>query len=204
MRSFLEKVQKRYIVATRQITEQEFYERNKLDPERFSYAGSGDFGEAYYVGDHKVLKKTSSRSEFRIAKEIMQGGYPAFVKIYDVEEITNPHNYFILQEEVDVDSDIEDTFIRFNSMLETQQVPLSYMSHFDEDEYIESGGDEVVKGKIDQEILDFMAEIEDIVRDYKKLGIEAVDIHPANLGRNKQGKLIAFDVDEKGHGGHWH
>jgi hypothetical protein len=199
---FLNQIKASYRIVAK-VTEEEFYTRNKIDPEKMSYAGSGDFGEAYHVGGDRVLKKTTSSSEFKIAKEIKQGNYPAFVKIYDVEEMAgSSHSYYILQEELEIDSSLEDQFVRLNSMLETQEIYVQYMDHFDEDEYIESGGDEVDNGKIDPELLKFMVELEDIVRDYRRLGIEAADIRAENLGRNKQGKLIAFDIDEKGQG-HW-
>jgi len=199
---FLNQVKASYRIIAK-ITEEEFYTRNKIDPEDLSYAGSGDFGEAFYVKGDRILKKTTSASEFKIAKEIQRGHYPAFVKIYDVEEITEgASSYYILQDELELDSDLEDTFVRLNSMLETQGLSAQYMDHFDEDEYIEAEGDEVVDGKIDPELLKFMNELEDVVRDYRRLGIEASDIRSENLGRDKQGKLIAFDVDERGQG-HW-
>jgi hypothetical protein len=202
--SFLQKVQASYKIVANKISEQEFYEKNKIDPEDMSYAGSGDFGEAYHVND-RILKKTTSASEFKIAKEIMRGNYPAFVEIYAVEEVdgkSTHHSYYILQEEVEIDSDIEDSLVRLTSMLETQELPIQYMSHFDEDDYIESEGDEVMDGKIDPELVEFMNELDDIVSDYRRLGIEASDINAGNLGRNKKGKLVAFDIDEKGQG-HW-
>jgi hypothetical protein len=184
------------------VTEEDFYARNKIDPDDITFAGSGDFGEAYHVGDNRILKKTTSLNEFEIAKKIMQGNYPAFVKIFDVDRISGGsthHPYYILQDELDVDSsEIEDMFYRLTQMLDTQGLSIPYLGYFDESEYIEAGGSEVVDGAISQDLLDYMDEIGEIVKCYKKLGITTPDIRSENLGHDRQGKLVAFDIDEKG------
>ncbi len=182
------------------ISEEEFFEGNNIDPEEMSYLGKGDFGEAYDVGGDRVLKKTSSRSEYRIAQQNLKEKIDGFAEVYAIAEIKG--TYYIILELLDVE-DIEDVFVRFNSMLGEQEVPIQYMSHFDEEDYIEAGGDEVVNGKIDPELLKFMAELEDVVRGYSRLGIEASDIRSENLGRDKKGKLKAFDIDDRSPKSHW-
>ena len=172
-------------------TEDVFYTRNKIDPDDLCFAGSGDFGEAYHAGKKRILKKTTSKSEYEFAKKIMNGHYPSFVKIYDVDEVkdgTTHHSYFILQDELNIDQDDESMFHQLSEMLDTQGVPIAYISHFDESEYEE---------KIDDNMLEFINDISEIVRSYNRLGIESPDIRSENLGRDKQGRLLAFDVDEK-------
>jgi len=181
-----------YKVCTRaSTTEDDFYTRNQIDPDDLCFAGSGDFGEAYHAGKKRILKKTTSKSEYEFAKKIMSGHYPSFVKIYDVDEVkdgTTHHSYYILQDELNIDQDDESMFHQLLEMLGTQGVPIAYISHFDESEYEE---------KIDDNMLEFINAISEIVRSYNRLGIEAPDIRSENLGRDKQGRLLAFDVDEK-------
>jgi len=196
---FKTKVLTRYSITA--LTEDEFYSENGIDPDNLSYAGEGDFGEAFHTGDDRILKKTSSYSEYRIALETQKKKMDGFAEIYATEKING--TYYILQEELEHDSSIEDTMGRLNSMLETQGLSVQYMSHFDDDEYLEQEGDEVIDGRIDPELAHFMTELEDIVRGYRMLGIEASDIRAENMGRDKQGKLKAFDIDDKDPRSHW-
>ena len=53
----------------------EFYREKNIDPDNLSYLGSGDFGEAYSVGDGRVLKKTTSKKEYEIASELVGKDY---------------------------------------------------------------------------------------------------------------------------------
>jgi len=50
---------------------------------------------------------------------------------------------------------------------------------------------------ISEELQSFMNDIDDIIRAYRYLGIEASDIRPENMGYSKDGKLKAFDIDDK-------
>lgn len=188
---FITEVKETYQVVIANTTEEKFYTRNQIDSDDLCFAGSGDFGEAYHAGKNRILKRTTSKSEYEFAKKIMIGNYPAFVKIYDADEVkdgSTHHSYYILQEELDIDQDTETMFHQLLEILDTQGVPISYISHFDDSEYEE---------KIDDDMLKFMDDIGEIVRSYHRLGIEAPDIRSENLGRNKQGRLLAFDVDEK-------
>jgi len=178
-----------------------FYTKNHINQEAMHYLGSGSFGEAYDVGNGKVLKKTTSRSEYKLAQEIQKEKPPAFAAVFDTAKIGS--DLYILVEKLNIDSDIEDLFVRVTSMLETQELPIPYLGHFDEDEYIASCGDEVADGKITQDVIDFMNELENIVRGYRSLGIEAADIRSDNLGRDHTGKLKAFDIDDKDPRSHW-
>lgn len=104
----------------------QFYKKNGIDSEDMHYLGKGEFGEAYDVGNGKVLKRTTSKNEYGFAKEIQNGNFSGFAKIFDTAEINR--DYYIV---------------------------------------------------------------------HRRLGIEAMDIQPDNLGRDKSGKLKAFDIDSK-------
>lgn len=196
----LQKVTSRYYISAEDALTH-FYTKNHIDPEEMSWLGSGSFGEAYDIGHGKVLKKTTSRSEYKLAQEIKKDKPFAFATVFDVAEINK--DFYIVVEKLETDSDIEDLFVRVLSMLETQGLPIPYIGSFDDDDYIASGGDEVSDGKISQDVVDFMNELVDVARCYRSLGIEASDISSENLGRDHTGKLKAFDIDDKDPRSHW-
>lgn len=170
------------------------------DPDNLDYLGKGHFGEAYLIKDlNQVLKRTSSETEFKIAEEIKKSSdqnpnsYSSFAKIYLTDKIEN--DKYILLEYLEEDSEIEDLFYQLNDLLDSQGLSIPYIGYLDEDELEEPLSDEMKQ---------FIQDIWNIVDDYKKLGIEAVDIHPENLGRSNikdpdtdHYPVKAFDIDTK-------
>ena len=164
-----------------------FYQENNIDPDDLSYLGRGDFGEAYSIGDGRVLKITGSKSEFEIAKKLENNTAPvfnAFAKIYKTHIIG--YNMYIIQEELYENSHIEDLYYQLEDMLSQQGLPIQYLNMLDTDEF-----------EISDEMVKFMDEIDDINRAYRTLGIEASDIKPDNMGYNKEGILKAFDIEDR-------
>lgn len=166
-----------------------FLNKYGISEDDLNYLGSGDFGSAYSIGNDKVLKITSSKSEANLAHQIMNGKFSSFVRIYAVEPIDN--SYFILQEELEEDSDIENMWYEVEEALQSQGLPVQYIANFDEDEYIEKGGE------ISDDAREFMNDLWGISSDYRRLGIEASDIRPENLGRASDGTIKAFDIDDR-------
>ena len=166
-----------------------FLSKFGIDDEKLDYLGSGDYGTAYSVGNNKVLKITSSKSEYELAKQIMNGNFKHIVKIYAVEKINN--DYFILQEELIIKSNIEDKWNEMMNMLQSQDLPVQYIDNFDEDEYEEQNG------PIRQDIQDFMNGIYAIVSDYRKLVGDTSDIRLENIGYSINKELKAFDIDDR-------
>lgn len=165
----------------------DFYLENNIDPDELSYLGRGDFGEAYSIGDGRVLKKTSSKNEFNLAKEMEGKNIPALdslAKIYKTD-IVNGKMLIILEELIE-DSNIEDLFYELESLLDEQGLPVQYIDHLDTD------GIEISK-----ELQSFMGGLDGVIRAYRYLGVEASDIRPENMGYSVDGKLKAFDVDDK-------
>lgn len=186
IRNLIDKV-RNFTINESEKTLEDFYVENNIDPEELSYLGKGDFGVAYSTGDGRVLKRTTSKSEFSAAKEIEQSDSPvlnSFVKIYKTEIIKG--DMYILQEELIEDSHIEDLYYELQSYLEEQGLPIQYLHYLDTDDI-----------DISDELQKFMDDIDDINRAYRYLGIEASDIRPENLGYSQDGKLKAFDIDNK-------
>ena len=151
-----------------------------------NWLGKGDFGNAYSMGDGKVLKETSSQSEAEIANQLM-GMSGAFAKVYNVTE--DGGYYYILQEEVETDSHIEDLFVELIYLLSFENIPIQYVEMFDEDDLPEGNF-------VSDEMRSFINGIANINRVYRILGIEASDIRPENLGY-RDGELVAFDIDDR-------
>lgn len=165
----------------------DFYAENNIDPDDLSYLGSGDFGEAYSIGDGRVLKMTSSKNEFSLAKQMEDKDIPvlnSIAKIYKTDIINN--QMLIILEELEEDSHIEDLYYELQNYLDEQGLPIQYIDYLDTDEM-----------EISDELQSFMNDLDDIIRAYRYLGVEASDIRPENMGYSKDGKLKAFDIDDK-------
>lgn len=168
-------------------TMDDFYAENNIDPGDLSYLGSGDFGEAYSIGDGRVLKMTSSKNEFSLAKQMEDKDIPvlnSIAKIYKTDIINN--QMLIILEELEEDSHIEDLYYELQNYLDEQGLPVQYIDNLDTDEM-----------EISDELQSFMNDLDDIIRAYRYLGVEASDIRPENMGYSKDGKLKAFDIDDK-------
>ena len=164
-----------------------FYAENNINPDDLSYLGSGDFGEAYSIGDGRVLKKTSSKNEFNLAKQMEGKDIPvlnSIARIYKTDIINN--QMLIILEELEEDSHIEDLYYELQNYLDEQGLPIQYIDNLDTDGI-----------EISDELQSFMNDIDDIIRAYRYLGVGASDIRPENMGYSKEGKLKAFDIDDK-------
>jgi len=169
------------------LSKEEFFKQNNINPEELSYMGSGDFGKAYSIGDGRVLKITRSKSEFDFAKQLVGKDVPAldgFVNFYAASIVDN--QYYIIMEELEEDSDIEDLYYQVEELLNNEGLPIQYLHMLDTDEL-----------DLDEDILKFISDIEDVNHSYRYLGIEASDIKPDNLGVDKNGKVKAFDIDDR-------
>lgn len=124
IRNMIDKVRNLTINESEKTLE-DFYVENNIDPEELSYLGKGDFGIAYSTNDGRVLKRTTSKSEFKLATEMEQSDSPvlnSFVKIYKTEIVKG--DMYILQEELIEDSHIEDLYYELESYLDDQGLPI--------------------------------------------------------------------------------
>ena len=187
MKKFIRILLRENLIKEETITKVEFFKQNNIDPEELSYMGNGDFGEAYAIGDGRVLKITRSKSEFNFAKGLVGKDLPAlagFVNFYVADVVDD--NYYIIMEELDEDSDIENMYYQVEELLSNEGLPIQYLHMLDIDEL-----------ELDEDMLKFISDIEDINHSYRYIGIEASDIKPDNLGVDKNGKIKAFDIDDR-------
>ena len=169
---------------------EDFYKKHNIDSEELSWLGSGDFGEAYSTGDGRVVKFTTSKSEFNIAKKMLgkANQLTNMVEIFAV--ITTSKGMTILQEEVDTESEpIEDLYYEVINILDTIGYSIQEI-YVAMEEYKETY-------VIDPKVEKFADQISNINQDYNALGIMASDIRPENMGYDSKGTLKAFDIDDK-------
>jgi len=157
--------------------------------EDIDYLGSGDFGTAYSIGDGKVLKITSSKTEFAIAQELMKNNYSSFAKVYDTQLIDG--DMIIVLEELDVYGDVEDLWYQMSEILDSQGLPAVYVGNLDLDEWREQGNE------VSDELESFISDVYGMSVDYRNLGIEAADLRPENIGMASDGTYKAFDIEDK-------
>lgn len=93
---------------------------------------------------------------------------------------------YIILEELEQDSRIEDLYSELSYYLDEQNLPIQYINYLDSDNI-----------DISDELQKFINDIEDINNAYRYLGIEAFDISSDKLGYDKNGKLKTFDIDDR-------
>jgi len=164
-----------------------FLKQQNIEPEELTSLGSGEFGTAYLTADNRVIKVTTSDNEYRLSKELVgkSKNFEGFAEIYLAEVVDG--NYIIIMEYLEQDSDDENLWYEMISMLDEEGLPIQYIDHLDWEE---------IDG-VSQELDDFCNAISNIATDYRRLGVEASDISIDNIGRDKNGNIKAFDIDDK-------
>lgn len=193
MKKFIKKLLREGLINETEVktyeSKNEFYLVNDINPDNLSYLGSGDFGEAYSIGDGRVLKKTSSLKEFEIATELVGKIIPGLANIYSVGIVklyNYPANYYIILEELEEDSSIEDMWYELSNILDEQGFDISTLHYIDSEEL-----------GLENDMILFINSIEDIYRACANNGIDIPDIRPENLGRDERGDIKLFDIDDK-------
>lgn len=193
MKGFIKRLLREGLINENEVktyeSKNEFYSDNNINPDNLSYLGTGDFGEAYSIGDGRVLKKTSSHKEFEIATELVGRNVSGLANIYSVGIVklyNYPATYYIVLEELEEDSSIEDMWYEMSNILDEQGFDISTLHYIDSEEL-----------GLEEDMVSFISDIEDIYRVCRNNGIVNPDIRPENLGRDKHGNIKLFDIDDK-------
>lgn len=168
-----------------------FYEENNINPDKLKYIGAGDFGKAYSTGDGRVLKITSSPGEYSVACDLLFKHYEGIVEYYAAEQMDR-RTYYILMEEAEHDSLIEDSYYTLMEIADELGDTMLYPEDLDIERYEQETGN-----KINDHVKTFAKELAVILNSERMAGIQVGDVRADNLGRNKNGKLVAFDMDDK-------
>lgn len=170
---------------------QDFFTRNGIDQESLSYAGKGDFGTAYYTEDGRIVKNTTSESEYILSKQQMEEKRSRLCTIYDVDAPTKG-TYYILMEELSIPSSIESKWDDLMSCYETQGIGIDEgLMYFDWNQWTEETGDDP-----DDSLINFESALRSVYRDYSEVA-RLPDLKVDNLGYDKNKVLKTFDLHDK-------
>ena len=171
-----------------------FLTKEGIEFNSVDWIGSGEYGNAYSLGNGKVFKITTSENEFHVGSGLVGKNYPGLVQYYGYGWYSDkPKKYYLIMEELDVDSSIDDDLSRIEMILTTQGLGLSYegLTYFDEDEYDGS------EGELDPDIQKFMEQLRQIYISCQRIGVAVPDVNYGNLGYDKSGNLTLFDIQDR-------
>lgn len=179
---------------------------NRFKFQQLNYLGSGNFGDAYDVGNNMVLKITKDNSEAIENLDLLHKDLRLIAKPYGVFKLTSKSTedvlYAIVLEKLKTDHDdtrrkierlkyiFSDIFgLDFYNVLDGLVVGGRYNEYEDHKEKIDKYFNSNVEDK------KFFIGLVNIAREVKRLGVESYDfINPDNLGYNKNGELSFFDL----------
>ena len=181
------------------ITLEKYMQHLHIEPGSLFMLGEGSSGRAYqYIdsenGEFRVLKETSSKSEFDFACKIYvmadSNTYTRFAQIFKVAK--NAEYFYIVAEYLDTDDyRIYRYYTKFENILtEAELYDILDVSFMTPEQL-----NHLFFNDVDSQFVEFAKELVYIISDYKV--IRADDIHIGNLGYTKDGKLKAFDIDKQ-------
>lgn len=162
------------------------------------YVGSGNFGLVYDVGDGKLLKITTDRSEAINANKLRQKPMTKhIINYYDVRRIKNPKDekyYSIVMDKV---SPLNSDYSFYSGIFKIFLNPdISDKDTFD---YV---FDYLERYKSEEEfdkLLSFyktklQPQRQSILKEFKKYGVPVLDAHSNNVGFDIDGNFVFFDI----------
>lgn len=187
---------------------------NKLNVDNLKYLKSGEYGDAYNIGNDKILKLTTDRSEALESQKIKGKFNKHLADIYNVYEVNytiagvNKKIYAILLEYLDVDKDKFTNYIKnineyFREKTDTIILDIIDDYHFNRNVYNNEYKEHVEEFlELNNEESRFLEDFLNIIDELKKNNMNTADyVNMGNLGYKKNGKLGYFDFgygDENG------
>jgi hypothetical protein len=171
---------------------------------KLEYIGGGNFGVAYDVGENKVLKITSDRTEANENLKLKGKPLQYIAEPYEVIRISPkttqiPETYAIILEKLQTDVNEFRRLIDRMEFAFKRIMGVDYYDvilHYTDQEDFSVDEDKVnAYMKRNPQDAEFFYGIIRIAEELKKYGIESVDyINPSNLGYKQNGALAFFDV----------
>lgn len=177
---------------------------NKMGLGQPKYIDSGSYGVAYDIGNDKVLKITSDRSEAIENKKLIDKPLKYIALPYNVFEISSrnneiPETYAIVLEKLQTSPEIQRMFDRleyvFNSIfgIGIPEVIEHYSGGYDNPD-IDTNKINLYLKKNSQDAK-FFGGLLRILEETRQYGVQSIDfLNPKNLGYKKNGILAFFDV----------
>lgn len=173
----------------------------------YELIGGGAFGLAYDIGNNKIMKITSDKTEAINSKKIVNKKNTHLSDIYDVKTIKFKYlgdekkYYIIILEKLKTDNQIKYMFKRLKTFFRQNELP--YSNEFIEFlDYIKKYRDyntvTEIYNKIylyDKKLAMFFTDLIGIIRELNSYDIESDDfVNTNNLGFKPNGKLGYFDI----------
>jgi len=198
----MKKIIKEYMVQS----DIDFIEENakkiakQLGYNSVKYIGQGNFGLAYDVGDGKILKITTDKSEAANANRLRKKPITKhIINYYDVRAINNPRNrdyYSIVMDAVTPLNNqnyrlfYADIYRRFlDPNLSDKKVfdhVFEYLERYETEDYFDECLNFYKKKLAPQR--------QSILKEFKKYGIPTNDAHSSNVGFDDEGNFVYFDI----------
>src|SRR5690554_3587005 len=188
--------------------------KKELNVNILKYLKSGEYGDAYNIGNNKVLKLTTDKSEALESQKIKGKINKHLADIYNVYEVNytiagdNKKIYVILLEFLDVDKDRFTDYIKnineyFRDKTDTIILDIIDDYHFNRNVYNNEYKEHVQEFlKLGNEESRFLEDFLNIIDELKTNNMNTADyVNMGNLGYKKNGKLGYFDLgygDENG------
>lgn len=199
------------IISEKQIIKQQVKDqilnifKEKLNIDNISYLGSGFFGDAYDIGNDRVLKITRDKTEAIESLKIKSKNLKHIANVYDVYQVKskseNKTYYIIILEKLNRnDQELENKFGRmlfvFTSLeISFEEIIDEFATYGYSDKYKENEdklNKYFQKNPGDEKF--FMGMV-NIAKEIYELGVESKDyLSYKNLGYKKDGSLAFFDL----------
>jgi 8-oxo-dGTP pyrophosphatase MutT (NUDIX family) len=173
----------------------------------YNLIGGGSFGLAYDIGDNKIMKITTDKTEAVNSKKIINKKNKYLSNIYDVKTVKfkflgdEKKYYIIILEKLKTDNQIKYMFKRLKTFFRQNELPYSkeFIEFLD---YYKVYKDNTTASKIyheiylyDKKLALFFNDLLGIITELHTYGIESDDfINTDNLGFKPDGKLGYFDI----------
>lgn len=153
------------------------------------YMNAGSFGMAFIVNDDKIIKLTSSESEAKVAKSLIDKEIPHCVNYYDIVYIKKYEIYAILMDKAEKLSPEEKRIVK---LLAGSAIFLNDFNRLKK--AIDSRNSFVGRKKISEsELKRVYDDFREMYSSLKKNNISITDLHEGNIGYIKN-KMVHFDI----------
>lgn len=187
LKKYKEFILERFGYSTEYILD--YLKTNDIDFDYIEWIGSGEYGEAFTLGNNTVLKITTSISEYEIAGMLLNKEMPGLVKFYWYD--SHDKKYFLVMDELETTSNTEDNFFLVEDIIRMQGIDgIININNFDIEEYKKNY-------ELDEDLEKFIIDLKTIKNSFDKLGLVSPDFTPENLGYDNNGNLKAFDIHDK-------
>jgi len=179
------------------------------------FVGSGYWGRAYLTDAGRVLKITSDQNEVAIAARFKKlAARPHIVGIYDVRPIT-PQTAQVGSNDWDTQTFMEGFYvIHMDAVTPLEKYKDGALAKVWEDEFLQmyflrdDETDKILSHRfepiakawgVEEEFHRLVSQRQKILQDARALGLKRAEAHAGNIGFNKHGNFVFYDMQGSGY-----